>query len=409
MRTSAEATSKPATTGRRRKRIGFIFASPWKSGGGDVRALSTIINVLSVRGFDVEVLTYDKLDIPTLQKFHGLKALPKKAYNAWFYEALPVILRTPVIYLWTTLKSIQISKHVDFIIFFGYGLHPARFIPYSRNKVMVYQNGYKWNAMKDILASSQGLPRKILRIIAEKSWPRIFGPSRNHYYVIHNSWAKKRAEADFGLRVDKVLHLPGPDLNPNLESRRGSRVVDLGRFWPEKRHELSIEFVERVAQKMPEVRLFIIGMANTPVTDEEVISSLIQMTSAKSLQSNVSIMKNLPFAEIIGILQTCRVLLCNQIARETIFATILEGMACGCIPIIPKVSGGGWEDFLEYGKYGFGFQTTEEAIEEILWVLSLPDDQFRLWSRKVAQRAKELGEESFANALEATILEVLGR
>jgi len=43
---------------------------------------------------------------------------------------------------------------------------------------------------------------------------------------------------------------------------------------------------------------------------------------------------------------------------------VVEAMASGLIPTIHK-SGGAWEDIIDYGKYGYGYNNIEEAIEGI--------------------------------------------
>ena len=50
--------------------------------------------------------------------------------------------------------------------------------------------------------------------------------------------------------------------------------------------------------------------------------------------------------------------------RENYGISILEAMAYGLVPVVPE-SGGPWEDIIEHGKYGYGFISTDEAVEQI--------------------------------------------
>ena len=50
--------------------------------------------------------------------------------------------------------------------------------------------------------------------------------------------------------------------------------------------------------------------------------------------------------------------------REHYGLSILEAMSYGLVPIVPE-SGGPWEDIIEHGKYGYGFNSVDDAVEQI--------------------------------------------
>ena len=50
--------------------------------------------------------------------------------------------------------------------------------------------------------------------------------------------------------------------------------------------------------------------------------------------------------------------------REHYGISILEAMSYGLVPVVPE-SGGPWEDITEHGRYGYGFNTIDEAVEQI--------------------------------------------
>ena len=42
----------------------------------------------------------------------------------------------------------------------------------------------------------------------------------------------------------------------------------------------------------------------------------------------------------------------------------MEAMSYGLVPIVPE-SGGPWDDLIEHGKYGYGFNNVDDAVETI--------------------------------------------
>lgn len=383
---------------RKRFRMGIVFAGSWGIGGGLHRALSHLVNLLSERGFEVYVLSFTRPDFDALERLHGLRSRPARAYSVSFYRVLRGFLRAPIMYSWMVLRSIALSKEVDFVIFLGPTFHPAKFIPYSRKKVLVYQVGPRWNGMRDILASEQSYPKKILRIIFDKSWPSVFGPSQKQYHLVHNTWAGRLAERDFHLHPNGVLSLPVADVGP-VGPRRQNRVVHFGRFHPEKRHEVAVEVIERVVRTRPDVELYLIGMTNLPGYADATVRNLGKIIAERGLGSNVRIMKDLDYERVIEEIRSCKVIMSNELEPEAYNLTLIEGMACGCVPVIPEVERGAWDDILEYGKYGFGYKTIEEAAQEILSIVSLPESEFQKLAERSRERAMAFGEERFVNSL----------
>lgn len=390
-------------------KIGIVFAGSWGVGGGLHRALTTIIRVLTERNNEVYLLNFEAPDYDAVRRLHGQASMPVKVYGAPFFRYLPALLRAPVMQSWMILKSMSLAKEADFLIFLGPNFHPARFIPYSHNKVLVYQIGPKWNGMQEIMASEQSLPRKMLRILVEKSWPRVTGPSRNHFHMLHNSWAKRLAERDFGLKPDRVLSLPAPEVSVDMMQKRQNRIVSFGRFHPEKRHELAIEVLERVVQVQPDAELYLVGMTNMPRYSDPLLAKIGKTIGEKALGDRVTIKLNLGLQEVYETLKTCKVVMSNELVPEAYVLTLIEAMACGCVPVVPAVDRGAWDDILLHGKYGFGFRDLAEAVEQVERIFSMPDAEFGKLSGFARERAGQLGEHGFADNLLSVINEIKSR
>ena len=50
--------------------------------------------------------------------------------------------------------------------------------------------------------------------------------------------------------------------------------------------------------------------------------------------------------------------------RENYGISILEAMSYGLVPVVPE-SGGPWEDIIEHGRFGYGFNSLDDAVERI--------------------------------------------
>jgi glycosyltransferase involved in cell wall biosynthesis len=394
----------------RRIRVGIVFAHWWGVGGGLHRALATIVNVLSERNFDVEVLNYGIPRMSTLRELHTLRRIPSRIHGTRYSKYVPSLLVDPIMESWMILKMVQMSKRVDLVVFIGpTHFHPARFVPYSRAKVIVYQIGPKWRRMPEIMASATSYPKKVLQTLVEETWPVITGPSRKHYYMVHDNWAKALAERDYRLIPNRVLGLPAPSVTQTPDVRKENNVIDFGRFHPEKRHELSVEIIEKVVRKMSGVKLYVVGLANLPGYADRVLSNLTEMINQKSLQRNVVTLKDLPYDKVVELMKSCKIILSNQTEPEAYLLTLMEGMAHGCVPVVPQVRRGAWDDILDSGNYGFGFRTVDDAAETVVKILSLPDDEYRRLSDRAAGRAADLSEEHFGDSLVSAIREVLAR
>jgi alpha-1,2-mannosyltransferase len=64
-----------------------------------------------------------------------------------------------------------------------------------------------------------------------------------------------------------------------------------------------------------------------------------------------------------------------------------EAMAAGLIPVVHK-SGGPWTDIVEFGNYGFGFSSPDEAGSVIQSLTHLSEGELRDIRKRIMERAK---------------------
>ncbi|MGC8933465.1 MAG: glycosyltransferase, partial [Candidatus Methanodesulfokora sp.] len=138
---------------------------------------------------------------------------------------------------------------------------------------------------------------------------------------------------------------------------REDKVITCGRYSPEKNYE----FVLRVASLLPEIKFEIIGSAKEKVS-YEYYSKLVKMKEEMNLK-NVSLLKDLPRKEQVERYSRAKVYF-HAMRGEHFGIAPVEGMAAGLIPVVHKI-GGPWTDIVDYGKYGFGYESLEDAKRAI--------------------------------------------
>ena len=62
--------------------------------------------------------------------------------------------------------------------------------------------------------------------------------------------------------------------------------------------------------------------------------------------------------------------------NENYGLSVAEAIGYGCIPVVPK-SGGPWIDIVEQGKYGYGYDTVNEATDIIQEAFKTPSNNYR--------------------------------
>lgn len=128
-------------------------------------------------------------------------------------------------------------------------------------------------------------------------------------------------------------------------------VLTFGRINKEK----SVESVLEIAKKS-NLRFVIAGAVNR---GSERYAEMLKLSKS----NNVSIIENPSEEKKIELFTKARVYLHTR-RNENYGLTVAEAIGYGCIPVVPK-SGGPWVDIIEEGKYGYGYDTLEEASEII--------------------------------------------
>ena len=153
--------------------------------------------------------------------------------------------------------------------------------------------------------------------------------------------------------IMKVIYIPVDNKNKqDLLLKNKNLVVSIGRIDIRKNYEVLF----KIADKLKNYRFVIAGALNKG--DEIYYSNLI-----KNKPHNVEVMVNINDKDKIALLKKAAIYL-HLNRREHYGISILEAMSYGLVPVVPE-SGGPWEDITEHGRYGYGFNTLDEAVEQI--------------------------------------------
>ncbi|MEM4005679.1 MAG: glycosyltransferase family 4 protein [Desulfurococcaceae archaeon] len=191
--------------------------------------------------------------------------------------------------------------------------------------------------------------------------------------VLANSrWTARIAKEVYG---EEPIVL-APPIAPNVElvndpkpfEERECRVVMLGRFSQEKRyHWVVTKVLPLLAREVPDVRLTIFGGATTP-TLKAYMEKVKGLAMKIGMLKHVEIVPNAPRQLITYGMDSARVFF-HATINEHWGIAVAEAMARG-LPVVVHKSGGTWSDLTQYGQSGLGYESDEEAVEQIARLLT---------------------------------------
>jgi len=216
-------------------------------------------------------------------------------------------------------------------------------------------------------------------------------------FLITNSKFTQQIVKEYLKRESSVLYPPvDVKLYAKAKVKSENLVVTVSRFTTKR----CLQKVPQIARNTQNARFIIIGRADQYST--ETIDSLQKAIKEQNVQDRVILMPNVKRSRLIELLATAKVYL-HVMPSEHFGISIIEAMAAGCIPIVRR-SGGPWLDILDQkqGKYGFSYETPEEAAYLIGNILN--DEKLRSEVSLAAQkRSFEYDESSFRRRLQVLI------
>lgn len=161
------------------------------------------------------------------------------------------------------------------------------------------------------------------------------------------------------ITINYPVEYPG-----NIDFHRKKKyVLTFGRINPDK----NLEAVMDIAARSD--KTFVIAGA----VNGDSVEYVKKLTLLKP--DNVTIISNPSKEKKVELLSEATVFL-HAKRSESYGLSVAEGIGYGCIPVVPK-DGGPWEDIIEHGKYGYGYQTVNEASTIINDILSEDISRYR--------------------------------
>jgi glycosyltransferase involved in cell wall biosynthesis len=205
------------------------------------------------------------------------------------------------------------------------------------------------------------------------------------------------------LNRDSVVVYPPVDaakiMSKGLQPRLEDLVVTVSRF----RKGKCLELIPRIARVTARARFKILGIADQ--ASGSTIASLTKQIYESGVKDNVQVLLNRNYRELECALSSAKIFLHTQ-ATEAFGISIVEAMAYGCVPVVPR-SGGPWIDILDgkQGQYGYSYSTVEEAARLIEMLLANENLRLEI-SSKARRRARDFDSSRFERKLLSIISRV---
>ena len=353
------------------------------AGGGELVCLS-LIKVLRRAGNRVTLATVDKTDWGFLTKIFGEVSFPDrefylfsslpKTYSRTLHGVILVTFYLAELFLLKLLKrgdllistcGEKINSIADIVYVNGILLRIAFFLPHVSVKRKCYSRLYNLfskvidRVNNSIIIANSKFNRDIIRKCAKKDALVVYPPVNIQKF------------ADAGRNRD-----------------RKNIVVAVSRFLSEE----NLDYVPRLAKLVRDSNFLIIGPSGT--TSKNTLEKLSKMITELAVKDRAKIVTNQPFSKLLEALSEAKVFLRIH-PYEPFGISIVEAMAAGCVPVVPK-AGGPWFDILdrEQGKYGYAYSSLGEAAEKINLLMN--DEQLRTEiSRRACERAKSFDRSFF--------------
>ena len=363
-------------------------------GGAELLCIS-LMEALKVAGNEVVIFTVERTDWILLRKIYGDITHPNKE-----------------IYLLPSLP--KIPSNILYSIFLLSLYTILLFILKLRGKcdLVISTCGEKIDSIADIVYFNS-IPLRCVYSLSNISVKRkMYGKALNLFLRIIDFSGKNRlllVNSKFNRDIIKKIlgrkaQIVYPPVNLkkfhpiNRRVKSENLVVVISRFLPEQ----NLDYVPVIAKLVPNSKFVMIGPCST--ASKNTLRKINELSRKLGVRDRVKILVNQPFSKYLNALLAAKVLFRTQ-PYEPFSMAIVEAMAAGCVPVVPRC-GGPWFDILdrEEGKYGYSYGSLKEAAEKI--ELLLRDEGLR---RSISLRAAERAEKFDASIFQKKIVDIIER
>jgi len=339
--------------------------------GGSERVCLTIIEGLRERGYNVTLGTFEKTNWKSVKEFFGevtkpdIEFIHSRCFGASAYGEL---------LNFHTLLSHLLSKKYETIIISC--TSPWFYCPIAEKTIvyMIPPVNYRYGLRRAYLTPYILIQSMLLKRV------------KNKIILTNSSFSSRVIKNVYGLN-SKVIYPPVDIEKFPSSSNKEDLVISIGRFNPFKRYEILI----RAFSKVNKGKCIIIGSIYDNVA-LRYLRKLKRLIEDLKLSKRVKLVINCPVDTLRQILSKAK-LYVHCTFFEHFGISIVEAMACGCVPIVHR-SGGPYTDIVRYGEYGFIFRNSCE-LADLVNLLLKDNKLYKKFSQKAVRRSKVFDKENF--------------
>ncbi|MEM3827853.1 MAG: glycosyltransferase family 4 protein [Conexivisphaerales archaeon] len=358
--------------------------------GGSVRVCIATINALKLKGYKVTLATVDKTNWFSIEKVFGKQCRPN--FEFYFVPKIP--------FSRLTFRQAFIALVYLFEILF---LSLIR-----KRSLLLNMGGEVVDSVGDVIYVN-ALPLKLMSVIPQirpgrgAQWRcygklyalllKLFRFGEN--VLIANSMFNQFIIKKYLNKNSLMVYPPIGKVNCHKrfhKLKKRNVVVSVARF----RRAKGVEIIPEIAKNVKNCDFLLIGAVDS--SSHRYVDEIIRKAEELGVHERIKVFLNVPFNEVVKKLRSAKIYLHTQ-ALEAFGIAVIEAMAAGCVPVIPRC-GGPWFDILDckQGVYGFSYLNTLEAADIINKLLK-DNFLFQEMSLRASKRALKFISTDFENKL----------
>jgi len=317
-------------------------------GGGETVTL-TIAFALA-KDHNVTILSSDKVDKKKISRFYGLD-LQKVEFRV--RKVASIIKKLPFLNSYKTslqVKLINDLNRYDLVIDTGTN---GWFTKKLKPKTICYIHYPYFQSKK-------------------KGWKKITNnllvdPKKAFQYdtLICNSRFTKKCLRKLTNKKIEVIY-PPVEVSKIKPRKKQNKIVTIGRFTYEKKHEVLIDAFKELYKKNKDYSFHLIGsfQNNMPLYKKEYLDMLKERAKGFPIKFHM----NMPHDKVLKFLEDCKIYWHSRGYGETDLneyenfgITTVEAMAAGCVPIVINL--GAQPEIVEHGKNGYCWNEPKELLD----------------------------------------------
>jgi glycosyltransferase involved in cell wall biosynthesis len=336
--------------------------------GGGERVCVLLMKTLKKTRYNVVLVTLDKTNWFALRKVFGETFVP----DSEFY-LLPRVPALPTLTLRQAFIALSFVLELFFVTLKG------------RHELIINARGEIADSLGDVVYIN-AMPLKLMNVYPQiqptrgaqwRCFSKLYslvtevlrGPdnvilvnSKFNQGIVKQHLARESLVVYPPVDTQEIQSLPE-------KTNRDDLVITISRL----RSAKGLGIIPDIATQVQNCKFILIG--TTDKDSEQCMREISEKIEKSGLQSRTEIFTNKPFSFILDRLATAKVFLQTQ-AYEAFGMSVVEAMAAGCVPVVPK-DGGPWFDILDEkeGVYGFSYESSSEAAEKIK--ILLENDELR--------------------------------